>query len=109
MGFEELIKMSSTIGNQIKKFRLSHGWTQAQLADFVGVSKDSVRNWEHSRSEPTKAYAKKLSKIFRCDWRYILCIEGNDKGDEYEIVIPKTLADYTTDELLAEIERRLKK
>lgn len=88
------------IGERILSLRKDSGLNQKQLADLIGVSRDSIRNWEHSRNEPTKDYAKKLGNIFNCSYKYILCIE-----DE-ETIVPKTLADYTTKELLAEIERR---
>lgn len=41
-----------TIGDHIKTRRLDLGLTQAQLADLLGVTKFSVRNWERHYSEP---------------------------------------------------------
>ena len=93
-------EINPLVGERILSLRKDNGLNQQQLAELIGVSKDSIRNWEHSRNEPTKDYAKKLGKVFKCSYNYILCIE-----DE-ETVVPKTLADYTTQELLAEIERR---
>ena len=93
-------EINPLIGERIVSLRKDSGLNQNQLADLIGVSRDSIRNWEHSRNEPTKEYAKKLSKVLRCSWNYILCVEDD------ETVVPKTLADYTTQELLAEIERR---
>ena len=93
-------EINTMIGERIFNLRKDSGLKQDQLAALVGVSRDSVRNWEHSRNEPSKDYAKKLGNVFNCSYKYILCIE-----DE-ETIIPKTLADYTIDELLAEIKRR---
>lgn len=88
------------IAVRIVKLRKDCNITQFELADLIGVSRDSVRNWEHSRNEPSKECAKKMGNVFKCSYKYILCIE-----DE-EIIIPKTLQDYSMDELLAEIKRR---
>lgn len=40
------------IGLTFVEIRKRAGVTQQQLADVVGVSKTSVRNWEHGREEP---------------------------------------------------------
>lgn len=56
--------MSSTIGNQIKKFRLSHGWTQAQLADKLNVSPQTVSNWETGLKAPRMGAIQKMASLF---------------------------------------------
>lgn len=94
-------EINPEIATRIVKLRKDNNLTQSELAEKIGVNRDTVRNWEHTRSEPSKNAAKKLSQFLHCDWRYILCIEKD------ETVIPKTLQDYSTDELLAEIKRRI--
>jgi phage repressor protein C with HTH and peptisase S24 domain len=39
---------------RIKKVREARNWSQADLAEFLGVSSGSVGHWEIGRSEPTR-------------------------------------------------------
>ena len=41
-----------TFANQLKTARLSAGLSQAAVARKLGVTTTTVRNWEHSRTEP---------------------------------------------------------
>lgn len=58
-------EINPEIALRIEKLRKDSNITQAELAAKVGVSRDSVRNWEHSRSEPNKEAAKKLSQVLK--------------------------------------------
>jgi repressor LexA len=52
------------IGFQLKVLREKHSMTQAQLADKLDVSKQTVSNWEVGRKIPRMGYIEKLSQIF---------------------------------------------
>lgn len=41
-----------TIGEAIKDAREKHGWSQAKLADLMGVSDKTVSAWENDRNIP---------------------------------------------------------
>lgn len=56
--------MTSSIGNQIKKFRLSHSWTQSQLADKLNVSAQTVSNWETGLKSPRMGAIQKMASLF---------------------------------------------
>ena len=56
--------MTSSIGNQIKKFRLSHSWTQSQLADKLNVSAQTVSNWEAGLKSPRMGAIQKMASLF---------------------------------------------
>lgn len=43
---------SEATGVTLVELRRKAGVTQKELADTVGVSETSVRNWEHGREEP---------------------------------------------------------
>lgn len=40
------------IGLKIKRARERLRWTQAQLADAIGVTQKTIDNWEHDKSYP---------------------------------------------------------
>lgn len=47
----------------IKKLRKEKGMTQVDLALKVGVSVNTIRNWEYKVSEPTPENEKKLREV----------------------------------------------
>lgn len=49
-----------TIGEAIKDAREKHGWSQAKLADMMGVSDKTVSAWENDRNIPPLGVANKL-------------------------------------------------
>lgn len=52
------------ISNQIKVLRSKMGWSQSQLADKLGVSKQSVSNWETNLKTPRMGALQKMSDLF---------------------------------------------
>jgi DNA-binding transcriptional regulator YiaG len=48
---------------EIKAIRDAHGWTQAELADELGVGNSTVANWESQGMTPSPAYAKQLRAL----------------------------------------------
>lgn len=50
-------------GEQLKKARQSLGLTQEQLADEIGASLASVRNWEQGRCKVNRVAAKQIRKM----------------------------------------------
>lgn len=52
------------VGNQILKFRKNLGMSQSDLADIVGVSRQTVSNWESSKYSPDIVSLNELSKVF---------------------------------------------
>lgn len=52
------------IGKFIFKMRMKKGFSQAQLAKMIPVSRQAVSNWELGKSLPDIAILLKLSKIF---------------------------------------------
>lgn len=48
----------------VKALRTARGWTQAQLAERVGVSQGAVAHWDLGHREPTASNALRLSQVF---------------------------------------------
>jgi putative transcriptional regulator len=55
----------TTIRNRVKELRESRSWTQQQLADTVGVSRQSINSIERNRYVPSLELALIFAKVFR--------------------------------------------
>lgn len=58
------MKPENEISSQIKVLRSKMGWSQSQLADKLGVSKQSVSNWETNLKTPRMGALQKMSDLF---------------------------------------------
>ena len=56
----------TTIRNRVKELRNTRGWTQQQLAEAVGVSRQSINSIERDRYVPSLMLALSFSRVFRC-------------------------------------------
>jgi putative transcriptional regulator len=56
--------MGEKITNRVKGLRGELGWTQQQLAEVVGVSRQSINSIERNRYVPSLALALKFAKVF---------------------------------------------
>lgn len=58
--------MPPTVINRVKEFRTSRGWTQQQLAEAVGVSRQSINSIECNRYIPSLPLALQFARVFGC-------------------------------------------
>lgn len=56
--------MAPTVQNRVKELRIARGWTQQELADAAGVSRQSINSIERQRYEPSLALALRFARIF---------------------------------------------
>lgn len=56
----------ASVRNNIRKFRKYHGLTQQQLADRVGVSKNSISSYELQAFQPRVDVAARLCLALSC-------------------------------------------
>ena len=54
----------TTVRNQVKELREEKGWTQQQLADHVGVSRQSINSIERNRYVPSLELALLFARVF---------------------------------------------
>jgi len=52
------------IRNKIKELRAERGWTQQQLAEAVGVSRQSINSIERERYVPSLELALIFARVF---------------------------------------------
>ena len=67
--------VTASVQNRVKELRIEHGWTQQQLADAVGVSRQSVNSIERQRYEPSLSLALKFARVFGCATDDIFSLE----------------------------------
>ena len=76
MDVESKLDVAPTVQNKVKELRTALGWTQQQLADAVGVSRQSINSIERQRYEPSLALALAFSRVFKRATDDIFTLEG---------------------------------
>ena len=69
-----------TIGEKIAKQRKELNYTQEQLADILGVSRQSISKWESDLAYPETEKLIKMGKLFDCSMDYLLNEEITEKS-----------------------------
>ena len=59
----------------MKELRTERGWTQQELADAVGVSRQSINSIERDRYVPSLPLALTFARVFRCSTDDIFSLE----------------------------------
>jgi len=68
--------MTPDILNRVKELRIARGWTQEQLADAVGVSRQSINSIERNRYVPSLPLALAFAQVFGCSTDEIFTLNG---------------------------------
>jgi putative transcriptional regulator len=68
--------MTSNVRNKVKELRGERGWTQQQLADAVGVSRQSINSIERERYVPSLPLALTFARVFGCPTEKIFSLEN---------------------------------
>ena len=61
-----------TFGEKLSKARKENNYTQEQLADILGVSRQSISKWESDVTYPETDKLIRLSELFHCSLDYLL-------------------------------------
>ncbi|HEL2461265.1 helix-turn-helix transcriptional regulator [Streptococcus suis] len=69
-----------TIGKIIKQLRSVHSLSQEDLAEQLGVSRQTISNWENDRTVPALDYMKKLCEEYQLSLDQLFRIETNEVG-----------------------------
>jgi putative transcriptional regulator len=72
---ESWLYMASTISNRVKELRIARDWTQEQLAQAAGVSRQSINSIERNRYVPSLELALIFARIFACSTDEIFQLE----------------------------------
>ncbi len=61
--------------DRIKQLREEKGYTQAELAKQLGITRSSVNAWEMGISVPSTQYVVELASIFKVSTDYLLGVD----------------------------------
>ena len=73
--------MEHNIGSKIKAARVEKKFTQEQVAEVLGVSRQTISNWENGKSYPDIISVIKMSDCYGVSLDYLL--KGEDKMSSY--------------------------
>jgi len=55
----------------MKAARVNMGYTQEEAAELLGISKDTLWNWENGRSFPNVLVIKKIEEVYNTSYNNI--------------------------------------
>ncbi len=70
------------LNERIRELRVASGLSQVELADKLGVSKQSVSNWENDNIQPSIDMLLKISRTFNVSTDFLL---GEDNHRYIEV------------------------
>ena len=76
--------METGFAERLRALRAAHGLSLAQLADKIGLVKQTVGNFEKGRITPSYAVLVKLADLFCCRVDYLMC-----RDDQAPVVKPE--------------------
>ena len=68
-----------TIGEKLQQLRKDNNYTQEELADIMGVSRQSISKWESDVAFPETEKLITLSKLYQCSIDYLLNEDSDEK------------------------------
>jgi putative transcriptional regulator len=72
---ESELDMPYVLQNRVKELRTERGWTQQQLAEAVGVSRQSINSIERERYVPSLILALTFARVFNCTTEQIFTLK----------------------------------
>ena len=60
------------LGQRINELRMAWGWNQVQLGNKLGVTKQTVSNWENENIQPSIEMLVRLAETFHVSTDYLL-------------------------------------
>ena len=92
------MSMTIYLSENIKSLRLEKGLTQETLSEFLGVTSQSVSNWERGESYPDITMLPEIAGFFKVSVDELLGV--NRAEDEEEIIKELEAYDNIRDEKL---------
>ena len=89
-----------TLGEKLSRLRKEYNYTQEQLADVLGVSRQSISKWESDIAYPETEKLIELGKLFECSMDYLLKDDVTEKTDT-------SVSESTFNEKVTEISKKV--
>ena len=67
-----------TLGEKLSKLRKENNFTQEQLAEILGVSRQAISKWESNISYPETEKLVRLGELYGCSMDYLLKDENKE-------------------------------
>lgn len=84
-----------TLGEKLSKLRKENNYTQEQLAEVLGVSRQSISKWESNLTYPETDKLIRMSDLFDCSLDYLLKdtveMNGYDCNGQKEVDVVRHL------------------
>lgn len=61
-----------TLGDKLTKLRKENNYTQEQLAEILGVSRQAISKWESNIAYPETEKLLRLGELYKCSMDYLL-------------------------------------
>jgi putative transcriptional regulator len=68
------------VKNRLRVLRAERGWSQRELGDHVGVSRQAINAVETGKFDPSLPLAMKLARIFNQAVEEIFALEDGARG-----------------------------
>lgn len=69
-----------TLGEKLSRLRKENNYTQEELAELLGVSRQSISKWESDIAYPETDKLRKMGSLFDCSMDYLLKDEITEKN-----------------------------
>ena len=76
------------MNNLLRELRAEHGWSQADLAERLGVSRQTVNSIETGKYDPSLPLAFKIARVFGRPIEAIFQDEGARAGTAAATIAP---------------------
>ncbi len=78
-----------TLGDKLSKLRKENNYTQEQLADVLGVSRQAISKWESDTTYPETDKLIRMSELFDCSLDYLLKnnVETDNKAQTDDLIV----------------------
>ena len=98
-----------TLGEKLSRLRKEYNYTQEQLADVLGVSRQSISKWESDIAYPETDKLIELGKLFECSMDYLLKEEITEKTGVPTSVFTEKVEEISKKVITDKNKRKMKK
>ncbi len=77
--------MSIELGERLTKLRKEHGYSQEELGEKLGVSRQAISKWELGESSPDTDNLIALAKLYDCSIDYLLGFSKDEQSSSEDM------------------------